>query len=86
VIAGSLISMAFSLAVTLFVFFMLRHDNPRFAVELPELVRGAAMFVVLAVLSGIGFLGTVRQARWRHLPLTLTWIGIVMVGWYYWPV
>lgn len=85
VVAGSLASLAFGLTVTLFVFFALRGENLRFATELPELTRGVAMFLGLAVLSGIGFFATVRKARWRHIPLALLWAGLLMVGWYYWP-
>ena len=85
VITGSLVSLAFGLGVTLFVFVALKDDNSRFALELPELYRSVAMFAVLAVLSCGGFFGTLRQASWRYLPLGLMWIGIGLVGWYYWP-
>jgi hypothetical protein len=85
VLMGSFVSLAFGLGVTLFVFVVLRHDDARFAEELPELWRAVAMFAVLAVLSCAGFLGTVRGARWRYVPLGLMWVGTVLVGWYYWP-
>ncbi len=84
-IAGSLVSLAFGLAVVLFVFWLLRDDHPRFAAELPELIRGFLMFFILAWLAAAGFLGTVRARAWRYGPLVLMWLGLVLVGWYYWP-
>ncbi len=85
VVAGSLASLAFGLAVVLLVFWILRDDNPRFAAELPEVARGFMMFFLLAVLSALAFVGTARGRRWRYPPLGLLWAGLVLVGWYYWP-
>lgn len=85
IVAGSLVSVAFGLAVVLFVFWMLRNDHPVFAAELPELARGVLMFSLLAVLSATGFLGTLWSRSWRYAPLALMWIGLGLVGWYYWP-
>jgi hypothetical protein len=84
-ILGSLASMAFGLSVVLMVFWVLRSEHPQFAAELPELVNATVMFVCLAVFSSFAFLGTVRERRWRYAPLTLMWLGLVLVGWYYWP-
>ena len=85
VIAGSLMSLTFGLAVVLFVFWWLQNDHPRFAAELPEVTRAFVMFFSLAVLAALGFLGTVRERRWRYTPLALMWFGLLLVGWYYWP-
>lgn len=85
ILAGSLVSLAFGLAVVLLVFWLLQNDHPRFAAELPELTRGFLMFFALAALAVAGFLGTVRVRSWRYGPLALMWLGLVLVGWYYWP-
>jgi hypothetical protein len=85
IVAGSLVSLAFGLGVVLLVFWILQHDHPRFAAELPELARGFVMFFWLAVFAVVGFVGTVRVRRWRYGALAVTWIGLVLVGWYYWP-
>lgn len=84
-ITGSLVSLAFGLGVVLLVFAVLRGDHPRFAAELPEVARGFFLFLVLAVIACGAFYGTLRQARWRHGALSLMWIGLAVVGWYYWP-
>ncbi len=86
IVAGSLVSLAFGLAVVLLVFWVLQNDHPRFAAELPEVARGFLMFFALAALGAVGFLGTVRARPWRHGPLLLLWIGLAGVAWYYWPV
>lgn len=84
-LAGSLVSLAFGLGVVLLVFWVLQNDDPRFAAELPEVARAFVMFFVLAVFAALGFLGTVRERRWRYTPLALMWVGLLLVGWYYWP-
>ncbi len=85
IIAGSLVSLAFGLGVVLFVFWALRSDDPRFEAELPEVARAFVMFFALALLSSLGFFATAMARPWRHAPLTLMWVGLVLVGWYYWP-
>lgn len=85
VITGSLVSLAFGLGVTLLVFFALRDENARFSSELPELARAVAMFGLLAGVSSVGFVQTLRQHKLRHATLGVLWIGLVLVGWYYWP-
>ena len=48
--------MSLLLAVhTLFVFVVLRHDDARFAEELPELTRAVILFTVLAMAPGDPF-------------------------------
>ncbi len=84
-VAGSLVSLAFGLGVVLFVFWLLQHEHPRFATELPEVVRAFTMFLVLAVVAAAGFVGTLRRRPWRYLPLALTWIGLLLVAYSYWP-
>jgi len=84
-IAGSLVSMAFGLAVVLTVFWVLQDDHPRFAAELPEVARAFGMFFVTAVFSGFSFIGTVRQQRWRYASLGLMWSAVMLIAVYYWP-
>ena len=84
-VAGSLLSLAFGLGVVLLVFWILQNDHPRFAAELPEVARSFVMFFVLALLAAIGFLGTLRERRWRYAPLALLWLGLLLVGWFFWP-
>jgi hypothetical protein len=84
-IAGSLVSIAFGLAVVLMVFWLLRAEHPQFSTEIPELTRSLVIFFGLAACAASGFLGTVRARRWRYGPLALMWLGLLLTGWYYWP-
>lgn len=85
VILGSLFSIAFSLAVVLLVFWILRNDHPRFDAEMPELFRATLIFGGLALLAGYSFLGTIRGREWRYASLAALWGGLAATGWYYWP-
>lgn len=85
IITGSLVSLAFGMGVVFFVFWMLRHEHPQFETELPEVGRAFMMFLVLAAVGLAAFTGTARERRWRHWPLALMWLGLILVGLYYWP-
>jgi Na+-translocating ferredoxin:NAD+ oxidoreductase RnfA subunit len=85
VVFGSLFSIAFSLSVVLFVFWFLQGEHPRFDAEMPALFRSTSIFLVLAALSALSFLGTLRGRIWRYPCLVLLWLGIAATGWVYWP-
>jgi hypothetical protein len=85
VIAGSLISIAFGLAVVFLVFWLLRAEHPQFSAELPQLIRSLAIFSVLAASAALGFFGSVSGRKWRYGPLAVMWLGLFLTGWYYWP-
>jgi uncharacterized transporter YbjL len=82
---GSLVSIAFSLSGVLFVFWFLQDESPRFAAEMPELLRSTAIFFALAATAAAGFIGTLKKKNWRHVCLALLWSGLIGTGWYYWP-
>lgn len=82
---GSLVSIAFSLSGVLFVFWLLQDESPRFDAELPELLRSTAIFIALAAIAAVSFIGTVKNKRWRHGSLAFLWLGLVGAGLYYWP-
>jgi uncharacterized transporter YbjL len=82
---GSLVSIAFSLSGVLFVFWFLQDESPRFAAEMPELLRSTTIFFTLAATAAAGFIGTLKKKSWRHVCLSLLWFGLIGTGWYYWP-
>lgn len=85
IVCGSLVSIAFSLAVVSFIFWFLEGEHPRFADEMPFLLRSTAVFSALALIGAAAFVGTLRRRAWRWPLLGLLWAGIVATGWYYWP-
>ena len=85
ILLGSLVSIAFSLAVVLLVFWLLQGENDRFASEMPALLQATGIFAVLAACSVAAFAGTVYRSPWRHPVLAVFWAALCAVGWYYWP-
>lgn len=85
IVCGSLVSIAFGLGVVALIFFILQGEHPRFADEMPFLLRSTAIFSSLAAIGGGAFLGTLRRRRWRFPLLGLLWAGLAATGWYYWP-
>lgn len=82
---GSLVSIAFGLAVVLLVFWLLQDEYDRFAAEMPALLRSTGIFTLLAALCGAGFFGTLYRRWWRHGVLAVFWLALLLTGWYYWP-
>ncbi|RMF99219.1 MAG: hypothetical protein D6727_00600 [Gammaproteobacteria bacterium] len=82
---GSIVSIAFSLAVVALVFWLLQDEYQQFAAEMPALVRSTAIFAGLAGLCAAGFHATLTRRRWRHAVLALFWVSLAATGWYYWP-
>mgnify|MGYP001822148639 CR=1 FL=1 len=85
VIMGSVVAIAFGLGVVAFIFWLLEDDYPRFATEMPMLLRSTAIFAVLASLASGAFLGVLKLRPWRFPLLGLLWAGLLATGWYYWP-
>ncbi|MCC5793385.1 MAG: hypothetical protein JJT85_01460 [Chromatiales bacterium] len=85
ILFGTLFAIAFGLAVTLGIFWLLQGEHPRMSAELPELGRAVAMFTVLATCAGFSFYGSLRRVKWRFLAQLALACGIWLVGLYYWP-
>jgi len=85
ILFGTLFAIAFGLAVVMLIFWLLQGEHPRLAAEIPELLRAVAMFTVLAVLSAVSFLSSLRRNKWRHGVLLLLLGATYLVGLYYWP-
>jgi uncharacterized membrane protein YjjB (DUF3815 family) len=85
ILLGSLVAIAFGLAVVGFIFWLIQGESPRVAQEMPMLLRSASIFTALAAAAAWGFLGTLRRRRWRYPVLAVLWAGLVAAGWYYWP-
>jgi hypothetical protein len=83
ILLGSVGAVAFGLAVVLVIFLLLRASQPRAAAEIPELLRAVLLFAGLTVLAIPAFMGSLRGAPWRRLPMALLFLGIAAVGWYY---
>jgi hypothetical protein len=85
ILLGSLVAIAFGLAVVAFVFWLLQEQYPRVSDEMPMLLRSAGIFTLLASAAALSFVGALRRKTWRYAALTALWLGLAATGWYYWP-
>ena len=82
---GTVSAVASGLLLVCFIFWFLKADYPRLNAEIPTLAVATAMFSCLSVLSSLSFYGSLKSRSWRHITMTLLWIGVFLVGWYFWP-
>ncbi|MCL4721936.1 MAG: hypothetical protein KJ041_08315 [Gammaproteobacteria bacterium] len=85
IVLGSVFSVALSLAMVLLVFGLRLGEDSRYALEIPELIRGTILFSLMSVVAAMAFLGSVRQTAWRYWALLGLVVGLVGTGTYYWP-
>ena len=85
ILMGTVSAIAFGLLGVSFIFWSLADDYPRFADEMPLLLRSAGLFVALSAAAVSSFLGVLRSRPWRYPCLGLLWAGLIATGWYYWP-
>ncbi len=85
VVLGSVFSLAFSLGIVWMIFGLRQGEDSRYALELPELARATVLFSLVTVVSALSFVGSLRSSAWRRWPLLGLMIGLVGIGFYYWP-
>jgi len=85
IILGTVFSIAFGLAIVSFIFWILQDEEPRLLAEVGSLRISTSIFVLLSILAGLSFFGSLRQATWRYLPMAALWGGLFLTGRYYWP-
>jgi len=85
IVLGSVFSIAFGLAVVLLIFGLRQGQDSRYALEIPELARGAALFSVASVVAALAFVGSLRRTPWRIWPIAALGLGLGAIGFYYWP-
>ena len=85
IIMGSAVTITIGLAMVLVVFLSLSGDQPGLAREYGRLLTSFALFLGLALVSGYAFIGALRRPRWLWPAQAATWLGIVLIAWFYWP-
>lgn len=85
IIMGSAVAVSIGLAMVIVVFVSLSGDHPDLAREYGQLLRSFGLFFGLALVAGYAFVGTLKSRPWLWLAQAGTWLGIALIGWYYWP-
>lgn len=85
IVLGSAVSIAGVLAMVGVIFLVASSDHPALLEEYQPLVRAAAYFAVLAVVSGAAFYGLQKRTAWRWAAQTAMWTVLALIGWAYWP-
>ena len=85
IILGSSLSFTVSLAVVSLIFLILADDYPRLQDEFAPLTSSVLLFFVLTAISAWSFWTTLKNRKDMWLAQAAMWLGIVLVGFYYWP-
>lgn len=84
-VLGSCVSIAVSLAAVLVMFLFLGDDYPRLQYEFRGLVASFLIFLGMTAISALSFYLMVKGHRYRHPAQAALWLGVLGVGYFYWP-
>jgi hypothetical protein len=84
-VLGSAAAITFGLFGVAIVFLWLQPEYPRLRSELPSLWLSLLMFAVLTGAAALSFYGQLKAASWRRAALAALLLGLVAVGWIFWP-
>jgi hypothetical protein len=85
IILGSAVTITIGLAMVIVVFLTMGGEYPALAREYPSLLKSFLLFLILALISGYAFIGTLRRRRWLWLAQAGTWLTIAALAAHYWP-
>ena len=85
ILLGSCLSIAFSLAAVLVIFMVLGDDYPRLDREYRPLLTSLSLFTAMTAITAVSFYTMAKHHRARWPAQALMWLGLAVVGYYYWP-
>lgn len=85
VVLGSAASIALVLLMVLVIFVLSAGTQGTLGREFPGLLAAAALFALLAAVSGAAFVGIQRERPWRWLAQAAMWLALAGIAWHYWP-
>jgi hypothetical protein len=85
IVLGSAASIALVLVMVVVIFALSAGSQAAIGREYPELLATAALFAMLAAVSGAAFVGLQRERPWRWLAQAAMWLALGGIAWYYWP-
>lgn len=85
ILLGSSLSITVGLAAVLLIFLVLGDDYPRLRYEFRPLTASLAIFSVMTVICAASFYSLLIDHPARWAAQGLLWLGVLGVGYYYWP-
>jgi len=85
VVLGSAASIALVLLMVLVIFALSAGAQAALGREYPGLLAAAALFGLLAAVSGVAFVGLQRERPWRWFAQAAMWLALAAIAWHYWP-
>jgi len=85
ILLGSSLAISLGLAVVALLFFLLVDEYPRLQTELRPLLYSAGLFVFQTLVCAMGFVGLMKKKAWRWYAQAAVWLGVLAIGYYYWP-
>jgi len=85
IVLGSAASIALVLLMVLVIFALSTGAQVALGREVPDLLAAAALFALLAAVSGAAFVGIQRERRWRWLAQAAMWLALAAIARHYWP-
>ncbi len=85
ILLGSSFAITFSLAAVFLVVLILGDDYPRVQAEFDALKDSLLLFLGMTLVSAASFYTLVRKHPLRTWAQGLMWLGLIAIGWYYWP-
>ena len=85
VVLGSAASIALVLLMVLVIFALSAGAQAALEREYPGLLAAAALFALLAAVSGVAFAGLQRERPWRWFAQAAMWLVLGAIAWHYWP-
>ena len=85
VVLGSAASISLVLLMVVLTLALAASRQPAVSHEYPGLLASAALFGILAAVSGAAFVGLQRERSWRWFAQAAMWIWLAAIAWYFWP-
>lgn len=85
ILLGSSFAITFSLFAVTIVFLVLGDDYPRLQHEFDALLSSLGIFTVMTVISATSFYTLIKDHRARYWAQAAMWLGVLGIGWFYWP-
>ncbi len=85
IILGSCFAITFSLTAVIIMVLILGDDYPRLQREFEPLLKSLLVFVGMTTIAAASFYTLIRNHAARYWMQASMWLGLLGVGYYYWP-